>query len=68
MIRYGGHISYADREEFLRFTVNEQLCFQRVVEGSGGEFYIVYFTSRASELIFRLKYPKMVKEIDDTIS
>ena len=59
MIRYGGLITHEEKDEFIRFVVNGQICFQRTIEGMSGEFYIVYLTNRADELAFKLKYPKM---------
>jgi len=65
MIRYGGWINDPMREEFTRFVVDGKICFCMTIENSSAAFYIVYFTSRTDELVFRLKYPKMIKEVDD---
>ena len=65
MIRYGGKILESDREEFLSFVVDNNIEFLRVVANNDVSCYIVYFTNRTDELVFRLRYPKMIKEIDN---
>ena len=67
MIRYGGWILKENNEEFMRHAMSGNIDIQKTIGNSGASFYVVYLTSREDELVFRLKYPFMIKEIDDTI-
>ena len=69
MIRYGGWIYKANKEEFLQDVVDADIQIKQSLSTPASVFFIVYFIDRKDELYFRLKYPMLKKEIDDaTIS